>query len=90
MRRISRLLLVTAALVGVTATAGAQTTDQPAPPPPQSSAPPAAGTLPSALQPAVGEVVVGARLNSTPTMGRFFPYVDLRSGPTLERLRYAT
>ena len=32
------------------------------------------------------EVVFGARLNSTPPMGRFMRYEDLRSGPLLERL----
>ena len=33
------------------------------------------------------KVVFGARLNSTPAMGRFMRYEDLRSGPLLERLR---
>jgi len=33
------------------------------------------------------EIVFGARLNSTPTLGRFMRYDDLRSGPLLERLR---
>lgn len=50
----------------------------------QSPAPPT-----SDLQLTPNEVVFGARLNSTPTMGRFFRYEDLRSGPLLERLRYS-
>jgi MtrB/PioB family decaheme-associated outer membrane protein len=48
----------------------------------QPSAPPA-----SELQVQPNEVVFGARLNSTPAMGRFMRYDDLRSGPLLERLR---
>ena len=35
------------------------------------------------------EVVFGVRLNSTPAMGRFMRYDDLRSGPLLERLRFS-
>lgn len=61
----------------------------PVPAPPQGSAPPGAVPQASALQPAFGEIVFGGRINATPTMGRFFRYDDLRSGPTLERLRYA-
>ncbi|HEV8396234.1 MAG TPA: MtrB/PioB family decaheme-associated outer membrane protein [Vicinamibacterales bacterium] len=41
----------------------------------------------SELQVMPNEVVFGARLNSTPAMGRFMRYDDLRSGPLLERLR---
>src|SRR5262245_52373198 len=41
----------------------------------------------SSLQVMPNEVVFGARLNSTPDMGRFMRYEDLRSGPLLERLR---
>lgn len=40
----------------------------------------------SDLQVSPDEIVFGARLNSTPTMGRFMRYEDLRSGPLLERL----
>lgn len=35
-----------------------------------------------------GEVTFGLRLNRTPDVGRYFRYDDLRSGATLERLRY--
>ena len=41
----------------------------------------------SDLQVMPNEVVFGARLNSTPVMGRFMRYEDLRSGPLVERLR---
>lgn len=44
-------------------------------------------TSASDLQVMPNEVVFGARLNSTPAMGRFMRYDDLRSGPLLERLR---
>ena len=40
----------------------------------------------SDLQITPDEVVFGARLGSSPTMGRFMRYEDLRSGPLLERL----
>ena len=40
----------------------------------------------SDLQVRPNEIVFGARLNSTPTVGRFFRYDDLRSGPLLERV----
>ena len=40
----------------------------------------------SDLQVRPNEIVFGARLNSTPAVGRFFRYEDLRSGPLLERL----
>ena len=41
----------------------------------------------SDLQVTPNEVVFGGRLNSTPAVGRFMRYDDLRSGPLLERLR---
>jgi MtrB/PioB family decaheme-associated outer membrane protein len=46
-----------------------------------------AATPASDLHVLPSEVVFGARLNSTPVMGRFMRYEDLRSGPLLERLR---
>jgi MtrB/PioB family decaheme-associated outer membrane protein len=45
------------------------------------------GAPASDLQVMPNEVVFGARLNSTPAMGRFMRYDDLRSGPLLEQLR---
>src|SRR5688572_12452781 len=77
MMRTSRILLV--ALL-TAAPAGAQQ-------------PPAAPTEPSVPASALaadadtGELVVGARLNASEDVGRFFRYDDLRSGPTLQRLQ---
>jgi MtrB/PioB family decaheme-associated outer membrane protein len=54
--------------------------------------PPSAAAVPLsslAVAAASGEVTAGVRLNHTGDVGRFFRYDDLRSGPTLERLKYA-
>lgn len=51
----------------------------------------AARIHPAAVTPTgdIGEIDFGARLNSTGTVGRFQRFIDLRSGPTLDRLRFA-
>jgi MtrB/PioB family decaheme-associated outer membrane protein len=66
-----RLLLATLLILVATGAASAQSATSPT----------------SDLQVMPNEVVFGGRLNSTPTVGRFMRYEDLRSGPLLERLR---
>jgi MtrB/PioB family decaheme-associated outer membrane protein len=65
--------------VALTAVAGATAAAQGPPAPPAS---------PATLTPSLGEIDFGVRLNATPSVGRFMRYDDLRSGPTIERLRY--
>jgi MtrB/PioB family decaheme-associated outer membrane protein len=83
MTATARFLLF-AVIVSSTAGAAAQT-----PATPQSSSPSKTDVAPVATaENEGGEVDLGARINSTPAMGRFFRYDDLRSGPVLDRLRY--
>src|SRR5688500_13663730 len=75
MKRLPTLAALTVLTIGLATPAWAQ--------------PAAAPAAPAPVDPQAwpAEVVFGVRLNSTPTMGRFMRFDDLRSGPTVERFR---
>jgi MtrB/PioB family decaheme-associated outer membrane protein len=81
MRRLPTLAALAVLVAALASPARAQAQAQAAPAP--------AAPSPGDPQVSPDEVVFGLRLNSTPTVGRFMRFDDLRSGPTLERLRFS-